>query len=97
REPLPVTDPVVSAIGGFFVRRVAGLGEIQRLYGGKPRAVAIATLIREIAAKVFEAAPLFGRDGRAVDNKFRPSRCCFHPFDELPRMLAPFWIFLRMQ
>src|SRR5216683_4959319 len=56
----------------------------------------VATLIRQIAAKRFTVA-LLGRNGRSMNNIFRPLRRGLHPLDELPRMFAPPRIFFRMQ
>src|SRR5580693_2820976 len=59
--------------------------------------MAIATLIRHIAAKILEAATLFGCDSSAVNYIFGPSRRGLHPLDKLARMLAPVGVFLRVK
>ena len=51
RQSLKISDPIVRTIGRFLVGGVAGLRVVKRFYCRKPRRVAVATLIRKIAAK----------------------------------------------
>src|SRR6266478_610135 len=95
-KALKISDPIVGPIRRFLVGRVSRLCIIQCFNSSEPRTVAIATLIWDIAAKILEAAALFGRDGSTVNDIFRPSRGGLHPSNQFERMLAPvgvcFWV-----
>ncbi len=80
RQALKIRHPVVGTIRRFFVRRVAGLGEVKRFHRSEPRSVAVATLIRQIAAERFAVA-LLSSNGRSVNNIFWPLRRGLHPID----------------
>ncbi len=79
-QALKIRHPVVRTIRRFLVRPVAGLREVKRFHRGEPRSVAVATLIRQIAAERFAVTLLRG-DGRSVNNIFRPLWRGLHPID----------------
>src|SRR5258708_10023127 len=81
RQALKIGNPIVGAIGRFFVGHVSGFCEVQRLDGGKPRAVAIAALVGKIAAE-FLAIALFRGNGRAMDDVLGPLWSSLHPGDQ---------------
>src|SRR5271170_2393413 len=80
RESLKVSDPVVGPVCFFFVGHVPCLGIVQSLDGGQPRAMAIATLVRSVAAE-FLSITLFRSDGCAVNDVLWPFRRGLHPID----------------
>jgi hypothetical protein len=82
RKALKISYPIVGPIRRFLVGRVSRLRVIERFHGGKPRTVAVATLIWHIAAKILEAAALFGCDGGAMNDIFGPSRGGLHPLNQ---------------
>src|SRR5271170_1221524 len=61
-EPLKICDPVISSVSRLLVIHVSGLCVVEGFDGGKPRAVAVATLVRQVATE-FLSISLFGCDG----------------------------------
>src|ERR1700723_3862170 len=96
RKSLEIGDPVVRTERGISIADLASSGEVERLRGGEPGGMAVAALIRLIAAEV-NAVALLGCDGRAVHDVLRPLVSCRDPLDKLPCMLAPLRIFFRMK
>src|ERR1700731_1880796 len=96
RKSLKIRDPVVGAKRRISIADIAGFGEVECLHCGEPGSMAVAALIRLIAAEVVAVA-LLGCDGRAVHDVLRPFVSCRHPLDKLPCMLAPLRIFFRME
>ena len=95
-KALEIRDPIVGAIGGFFVSGVAGLRVVEGFDGGKTGAVAVAALRGKIAAE-FVAVTLLGGDGCAGVDVFGPLLGGLNPFDQFSGMITPLGIFFRMQ
>ena len=96
RKSPEIGDPIVRTKRGISIADIAGFGEVERLCGGEPGSMAVAALIRLIAAEV-DAIALLGCDRSAVHDVLGPFGSALDPLDELPGMLAPQRIFLRME
>src|ERR1039458_2159503 len=65
RESLEIGHPVVRTKRGISIADIAGFGEVERLRGREPGSMAVAALIRLIAAEI-DAIALLGCDRSAV-------------------------------
>src|SRR6202035_3076425 len=95
-KPLEISDPVVRTERSISIGDVAGFCKVERLRRGEPGGVAIAALIRLIAAEV-KAIPLLGCDHGTVYEDVGPFGSGPDPLDKLLSMLAPLRVFLRMK
>src|ERR1700704_2251227 len=95
-KTLEIRYPVVGTESSFPVRCVSSLRVIERLHCRQTCGMAVAALIRKVAAEIHAIALLGGHRG-AVHDVLRPCRCRLHPLNELAGMIPPFRIFIGMQ
>src|ERR1700692_5097182 len=86
RKSLKIGDPVVGTKRRISIADIAGFGEVERLHCGEPGSMAVAALIRLIAAEV-DAIALLGCNRSAVDDVLGPFGSGLDPLDKLFSML----------
>src|ERR1700691_103243 len=96
RKPLKIRNPVIGSIRSLFVSNVPGPGIVKGFNGSKPCAMTVTALVRQVAAEFFAVA-LFRRDHRTVHHVLGPLWRSLHPLNQLPGMLTPVGVLLRMQ
>src|SRR5580698_4153590 len=95
RKTLKVSHPIKRAKCLFFVTLISGSLKVQRLDGREACRVAVATLVRFVAAEIHTVA-LLGSYGRSVNAILRPFGSRFHPLHQLPGVRLPVSVLLRM-
>ncbi len=82
-KPLEICHPVIGPVSRFLICNISGPRVIQSLDRSQPRAMAVAALVRQVAAEVLWPAPLLCRHHCAVHHILRPLRRRLYPLHQL--------------